>query len=43
MQPINMIIIYYWDKCNGGHLERALYKNASYELEISNQCFFYCY
>ena len=23
MQPINMIMIYYWDKRNGGHLEHA--------------------
>ena len=23
MQPINMIMIYYWDKCNGGHLKQA--------------------
>ena len=26
MQPINMIMIYYWDKHNGGHLEHVLYK-----------------
>ena len=23
MQPINMIMIYYWDKRNGGHLEHV--------------------
>ena len=24
MQPINMLMIYYRDKCNGGHLEQVL-------------------
>ena len=24
MQPLNMIMIYYWDKRNGGHLEHVL-------------------
>ena len=42
MQPINMIMIYYWNKHNGAHLEKS-YKNAFSELEISNQCFFNCY
>ena len=26
MQPINIIMIYYWGKCNGGHLEHVLFK-----------------
>ena len=26
MQPINMIMIYYWDERNGGHLEHILWK-----------------
>ena len=36
MQPINLIMIYNWDKHNGGHLQHALKKNASFELETSN-------
>ena len=39
MQPIKMIMIYYWDKRNGGHLEHV--KNESFELETSNQGFFF--
>ena len=42
MQPINMMI-YYWDNQNGSHFEHVLYKNASFELETLNQCFFNCY
>ena len=42
MQPINMMI-YYWDKCNGGHLEHILKKNVAFDLQTSNQCFFNCY
>ena len=40
MQLINMIMIYYLDKHNGNNPV----KNASFEPETSNQCFFsYCY
>ena len=34
MQPINMIMTYYWDKRNAGHLEHILLKIL--ELETSN-------
>ena len=30
----DIIMIYYWDKCNSGHLKRPV-KNASFEQEIS--------
>ena len=43
MQPIPIIMIYYWDKYHGGHLEHVLQKNASFELKTSNQYFFNCY
>ena len=39
MQLINMIIIYYWNKCNGRHLEHV--KNVSFKQETSNQFFFW--
>ena len=39
MWPVNMMMIYYWGKRNGGHLEHVLKKNASFELETSNQSF----
>ena len=44
IQDLNAVSISYDDNDyttgNGGHLERVLQKNASFELEISNQCFF---
>ena len=36
MQPIIMIMIYYWVKGNGGHFEIRPVKNASFEQETSN-------
>ena len=35
MQPINMIMIYFYDKCDGGHLQHAQLQKASFELETS--------
>ena len=40
MQPINLIMFYYWDKHNGGHLEQLQKKNASFELDTSNKWFY---
>ena len=37
------MMTYYWDKRNRSHLELVPNKNGSFELEISNQCFFNCY
>ena len=39
MQSINMMVIHCLDDCNGGHLE-YVNKNASFELETSNEAFF---
>ena len=39
MQSINMIIIYYWDKHNSGHLEHVLEKCILWAREIKSMFF----
>ena len=36
MQRINMIMIYYWDKRNGGHMEHASQKYIIWVWDIKS-------
>ena len=40
MQPIYMIMIYYWDNRNGGNFLTRPVKNTSFKLETKYQYFF---